>query len=669
MSSIPTTAELPYARARLLAGRVPLVAIFAFAALAGCLESAGHRLPLVFSDELLYAKFAQSISAGHGLSIWGVHQFFPSPLAPAIQSPAWLLGSVGDAYLAARILNAVVMASAAFPAYWLARRLVRQEWALLSALAAVAVPELAYHDTLMAEPLAYPLFLLTAAAVVRAVADGGRWLRLLAVVLCALTVATRLQLAAVVVAYALAAIVCSGRRRSHLLPLAVLLVPPAVALALRGHAVLGQYNGFVHLHAGSGALAHWIGLIAMLLPFSFGLAVLPGSLLGLVARPRDRAEAAFAVFTVAFGAIALAEAGLVAAGDAQRVLTRYVFYLAPLLVIAFFLYVERGAPHRLVYVALAAAGGIAASRIPFAELTAPGLYDNESTVATAFATLEERLGTPRATLAIELGVLAVALVVALVPLRRAWGPLVVSVAGISVSLLLGTLFVQADHRTTRTAAATLAPRELDWIDRARLGPVTYLSLPASLVVPDSEVEFWNRSVRRVAQFSNVANGALPLAHAQVSAAGRLEIAGKPNPAGRFVLGAWGSRIGIDGRRLGRSGWLTAMELPANARVRWLAAGLDRNGWSGPTLTYTVWPQAPRRGGSFVLQLALPSGEPAKSVRLAVTGGVRRTISIAPGKRVSLVLPAGRSTSLTLTVRGPRPGLREHGVEVERISYR
>jgi hypothetical protein len=674
MSSIPTTTaragELPAARARLLAGRLPLVAIFALAALAACVESAGHRLPLVFSDELLYAKFAQSIAAGHGLSIWGVHQFFPSPLAPALQSPAWLLHPVPNAYLAARMLNAVVMASAAFPAYWLARRLVRHEWALLSALAAVSVPELAYHDTLMAEPLAYPLFLLAAASVVRAVADGGGRLRLLAVVACALAVATRLQLAAVVVAYAAAAVLCSDRRRRHALPLAVLILPPAAVLALRGHAALGQYNGFVHLHASPGQVAHWAGLIVLLLPFSFGLAVLPGSLLGLASRPRDRAEAAFVTFTVTFGAIALYQAGLVAAGDAQRALTRYVFYLAPLLVVAFFVYVERGAPHRLVYVALAATGGLAASRLPFGELTAAGLYDNESPVATAFATLEDRLGIPRATLAIELGVLVVALLVALTPLRRAWGAALVALAGISVSLVLGILFVHADHRTTRTVSASLAPRPLDWIDRSGFGPVTYLSLPGSLVVPDSEVEFWNRSVRRVAQFSNVANGALPLEHAAVSPSGRLEIAGAPNRAGRYVLGAWGSQIGIDGRVLGRSGWLTAIDLAAGARIHWLASGLDRDRWSGPTLTYTAWPGGSPGRGSFALRLALPSSEPAKVVRIAIAGGTSRTLTLGPGERTSIVLaaPRARRPSLSLSVSGPRPGLRERGVRVERITY-
>ena len=664
------SASTPLARprvgslARLAAGRLPLVLVFAAAWALAALESLGHRTALAFSDELLYSKYAQGIAAGKGTSIWGVHQFFPAPLLPLVQAPVWLLHGVGDAYLAARLLNGALMASAVFPAYWLARRLVRHEWALLAAAAAVAVPELGYHDLLMAEPLAYPLFLLAAAAVVRSVADGDRWLRALAVVACAFVAMTRLQLAAVAVAYLVTVLVCSPRRRAHALPLAVLLGPPALLLARRGHEALGQYNGFLHLHAGPGAVAHWIALMLLLLPFSAGLAILPGALLGLADRPRTRAEAAFVVFTVSVGTIVLVQAGLVSAGDAQRTLTRYVFYLAPLLVIAFFLYAERGAPRRLLYVALAACGGLAAARIPFSQLTGPGIFDPEAPAATAFATAEQHLGIPSGTLAIELGVLAIAVVVALVPLRRAGGVAAVALVSIAASLAVSLAYASADHRTTRNIAAHLAPADLDWIDASRLGHVTYLSLPGSLVVPDSEVQFWNRSIVHSAQFSDVPNGALPLEHATISYTGRLEIDGKPNPAGRYVVGSWGSRIGLEGRIVGRSNWLTAIDLPRGARVRWLAQGLDRNDYSGPRLDYTAWLGG---RGRFAVQLSLPRGTVARTVVATAAGGTTRKLVVRPGATVRLTLPATRAR-LSLVVTSTEPGLRERGVRVKRIAY-
>src|SRR5205085_10189905 len=105
--------------------------------------------------------------------------------------------------------------------------------------------------------------------------------------------------------------------------------------------------------------------------------------------------------------------------------------------------------------------------------------------------------------------------------------------------------------------------------------------------------------------SDVPNGALPLQHATIRA-GRLEIDGEPNPAGRYVVGSWQSRIGIEGRVAGRSSWLTALDLPRGAHVRWLAVGLDRDGWSGPRLDYTAWL---RGRGRFSLRLSLPAGSP------------------------------------------------------------
>ena len=87
----------------------------------------------MFNDELLYAKLSQSLAAGHGLAIRGEHFFFPAPLAPLVQAPAWLLGSMTDAYSVAKLINAAVMSAAVFPAYWIARRLVRPSFALLTA--------------------------------------------------------------------------------------------------------------------------------------------------------------------------------------------------------------------------------------------------------------------------------------------------------------------------------------------------------------------------------------------------------------------------------------------------------------------------------------------------------------------------------------------------------
>src|SRR5437879_7108514 len=96
-------------------------------------------------EELIYEKLSQSIAAGHGLQLRGQGFFWPAVLGPLVQAPAWLIGSMPHAYAAAKLINAAVMSSAVFPAYWLARRVVRPSFALLTAAGAVATPAMVYH--------------------------------------------------------------------------------------------------------------------------------------------------------------------------------------------------------------------------------------------------------------------------------------------------------------------------------------------------------------------------------------------------------------------------------------------------------------------------------------------------------------------------------------------
>src|SRR5262249_12129736 len=134
------------------------------------------------------------------------------------------------------------------------------------------------------------------------------------------------------------------------LSLVLLAVPPLVLFATLGsQRVLGVYSDGKHaVHPG--ALLHWIGREAMLLAYASGWVLVPGALAGLVivlARPRRRAELAFAVTTVVLAAALLLEAAQIAVTDSQRFQERYLFTLMPLLATAFALYVKRGLPGRI----------------------------------------------------------------------------------------------------------------------------------------------------------------------------------------------------------------------------------------------------------------------------------------------------------------------------------
>src|SRR5207244_4607313 len=141
----------------------------------------------------------------------------------------------------------------------------------------------------------------------------------------------------------LVAVAICGRRRYRAYAL------PAGLLALLGAALvlvpraLGSYGDAVQYSYTPRAVAHWVVTNASLLPFSLGLAIVPGALLGIgygLLRPRSRAERSLATVTVVATAMFLGQAALVSAGEAHRPLERYLLYVPPLVFLVFFLYVE-----------------------------------------------------------------------------------------------------------------------------------------------------------------------------------------------------------------------------------------------------------------------------------------------------------------------------------------
>ena len=192
--------------------------------------------PAVFGDELLYSKLAESLASGNGFTVRGEPVFFPAPLAVFLQVPAWLIDSTPTAYAVVKALNVAVMASAAFPAYCIARRLVRPSFALLAAVAAVAGPPMLYGPYLMSEALAYPVFLLALATMLRAIDSPSRRMEVAVIAISIAAVLTRLAV----------------RRRPHRVPdrgsacrtterrEPALLRPPAPLVARRPRGVPGR---------------------------------------------------------------------------------------------------------------------------------------------------------------------------------------------------------------------------------------------------------------------------------------------------------------------------------------------------------------------------------------------------------------------------------------------
>jgi hypothetical protein len=640
MSAAAEAVALPRVVTRTLA--LPL--LFVAATAYHFLQSRGHATLTVFNDELLYTKLSQSLAGGHGLSIRGQHFFFPSPLAPLVQTPVWLLHSMPQAYAAAKLLNAALMSAAVFPSYWLARRVVRPSYALVTAAAAVATPAMVYHGYLMSEALAYPLFLCAVAVIVRGVERPTLWVPFA----CALAIGTRVQFLVLPLAYLAAVAVCGrGRYRRHLVPGTVTAVSLVALVGLPG--ALGQYGEATHIGHDPGAVAHWALTTGALLPFSLGLAVVPGALFGFALLRRTP----LGVVSIACTALFLGQAALIAAGEAHRPLERYVFYVTPLVFVAFFAYVERGAPWRRAYTLFTIAGAVGLSLVSFPGLTGTAGFFFDSFTLTGFARASFYLGLTNASLLYTLAPLAFGLLALAV--RRI--PLVLAGLAIAVALATGIGVYATDRLATGFAARTFNAEPADWLDRSGLGRATYLVLPGSDYFVGTGLESWNRDVRHLAVLQTLPPDPFPSTIARIARDGSLDLGG---PAHIVVANVAGSAIGLDGTVVARPHKdLVAYRLGPHPHVRWLADGLAPDRWTGAKLRYQAWPVRP---GRYELTLSVPRGEQPRRVWIG-----KRTFVVAGARHVDLSTD-GRPLVLQVKVPNAPLGARALGVQVLALRF-
>src|SRR5687767_14122327 len=143
--------EVPRAKASPRRWLMALGAVFAVGALYHWLQSLGHVTPAVFTDELLFSELARGFVAGDAFVVRDLPLFFPAFVPALLQAPAWLAGSTPLAYELAKAINTLLMCSAALPAYWLARFLVRPVYALVVSVGTVAGSWMIYHGYLTSE--------------------------------------------------------------------------------------------------------------------------------------------------------------------------------------------------------------------------------------------------------------------------------------------------------------------------------------------------------------------------------------------------------------------------------------------------------------------------------------------------------------------------------------
>ncbi len=488
----------------------------------------GIVAPFIMVDEVIWAELGRGIADAGEPLLRGEPDPGYSVLYPLVLSPLYaIFESLPDAYEAVKATNAVLMSLAAVPAFFLARRVVRDGLALLAALLAVALPSLAYTGTVMTENLFYPLFLLISLALVLVLEDPSLRRVGLLVVLLGLAFAVRVQAIALVAAIVLAPLVLAVFEKRGLRPtirryrflyavLAVLVVVGGLALLATGRSfddVLGAYEAVGEADYDMGEVFDY--LVWHVAELALYVLVVPlAATIVLVGRARslDARLQAFLAATVAITATQIPVVAAFASAFSDRIEERNFFYVAPLLVIALLAWVERGAPRpRVLAPVAAAASALVVLLIPFDRfLTTSAITD--TLMLLPFWSLQDRIGADWITVAAAVLAFGLAALFVFVPRRYAFVlPLVV----LGLWAVAFKPIWWGTHGFKRFSEGALfqgirAPYK-DWIDRALPSgaETAFLWTGRTDRLTVNENEFFNRAVGPVYYLDRPTEGGLP----------------------------------------------------------------------------------------------------------------------------------------------------------------
>ena len=674
------------------------------------------------TDELQTTKLATSIADTGSLvpRIHGRYYAALSQLYPLLIAPFYGLMTPPDAATATHAMNAFLLASAAWPAYLLARSVTASRAACYIAAALTAfTPWLVLTTTLLTENAAYPAFVwavfLCNRAIARPAATGD--LAALAGLLLAFIARTQFFVLAIVLPVALlcheltfASSDSGGGSRwarlraraskavaSHRVLFSAYAVGGVVAAALAAHGSLGSLVGNYALPFGGDLLPSgiWHSAAAHLDRIVIGCGVLPFVLAfswALTAAGRSEREEghAFAwllLLTIPLLTFEVASFDLRFTPNAF-IQDRYLFYLAPLFAVgAGAALVQLG--HAVVRAIVAVAvGAICAWLAGFAS------YDDHTIIfwSSPAAAFHPALATAAAWLHLSAGSLVR---VAVLLLALAAAALCLSPRSIrsGVALCTATVIVvfgafEAGYVFERFAKPAIAPAApvpfeapRDWIDVA-LGGQSSASLVPSPVDPQPywwDAEFWNKDVDRVLRVDGGPTFT-PFPTDDVSvdfAKGRLD---GPQPSDFLVVSPNEARFHLV-EAVAHVADRTPLRLVRVARpyrLAWATKGVTADGWTTPGEDGVLRLYGNSRPGRRTLMVILSAPhEAAKPVGFTLEGaGSVRRGSVDPGGarppvRLAICVPPGGYTDVVLTTRGGArvPDGRVLALHLDRIGVR
>jgi hypothetical protein len=676
---------------RVGADGLPLVGIVLAAAYLAATYALQASQWAVMTDELQTSKLA--LSAAQTLSpaprIHGQHYGALSQLYPLLIAPFFGLLSAPDAVTAAHGLNALLLASAAFPAYLLGRDVTGSRAAGYVAAALTAfVPWLVLSTTLLTENAAYPAFVWGVWLCYRALVapSAGRDLAALAGLV--LVFFARTQLFVLAVALPLAVLghelgfaaatrgrnaLLQGARRA-LMRHALLAAAYAVA-AVAGGATLAAGHSLEGVLGAYGQAAHgnlfpvgiWHSAAVHLDYVVVGVGIAPfllaaaWSLVTLI-RPRRREAHAFALLVALLAPLLTLEA---ASFDLRFtpgafVQDRYLCYLVPLCSV--------GAAaaaleprHRKLQAAVVLLAGLAF-------LWTAGLASYGGTVlfwASPAAAFQKSLTSAASTLGLSLPSLvrvatAVSAATFAALLWRAPAKVTLVFVGVAAAAFGAVEAAYVADRVAlpvTTRPITIEAARRDWVDAAVPGGSSVALLPNAQLGPEYwwDTEFWNKTVERMLDLDGGPRPTpFPVDRIAVDArTGRIRADDTP---GLLVLAAGETRLRLAGTRtVATAGPLELVRVPRPYRALWLTRGAEPDGWALPRKPVQIrfFPggrPGPRRviltlsafsGARSPPSFTVRSGKMTRRGRASVAGAVQVTFGVcAPRDRFAVATLIG-----------------------------
>jgi hypothetical protein len=653
----------------------------------------------VMTDELQTSKLATSIAETGSLvpRIHGSYYGALSQLYPLLIAPFYGLMAPPTAATAAHVLNPLLLASAAWPAYLLARSVAASRVAgYAAALLTAFTPWLVMSTTLLTENAAYPAFIWAVFLCHRAVVSPSAGRDVTAILALLLAFLARTQF--FVLALALPAVLlvhelsygASGTKDGSW----------STWLRARAKRVIGSHPVLLVAYVAGGLGAGVLALAGLLgrvvgnyavpfrgdlvppgiwhsaaLHFSFvviGCGVLPFVLaaswaLVAVTRPERKGANAFALLFLVLVPLLTFE---VTSFDLRFtpnafVQDRYLFYLAPLFGVGAAAALVQRTNARLRAVVTVAIGAA------FAWLAGLASYDNEvifwASSAAAFhpalVTAAEWLHLSSA-LFVRLAVVTCAIVAAALCLRPQVTRSMVTLTSATVVAAFGAfeagyvfeLF--AEPAMTHVDRVAEAPR--DWIDAAIPSGSTVALVPSPLEQTTYwwEAEFWNKDVRRVLRVeSGPTFTPFPVDDVSVDfARGRLT---GPQPAKFLLVSPKEARFRLveQSARVADVTPLRLVRVTRPYRLVWATRGVSADGWTTPhqdaVLRFFGTGRRVRR--TIMVVLSAPPEAPKPVTFTLEGGGSIRRGNVDPGGarppvQLAICVPATGHSDVVL-----RPG--------------